>query len=517
LNIKLYISTLLLTLLIGNISLANNDSLYFSNIVDSIRFYRKTDQVKSQHFIKEGLQSAKKNKRWESVFIFWKGVLHEINGNFDSAFYWLNMATENASIHKNHYMVAKSYFEKAFCFQKSGDYLNAIEEMNKSIPYFQMVKDTAYESYAYLNLGIYTYQIGEYDKSIASYYAALKLLKLLKDEETIATTMINLAEVYRLNKNYNESLKIIFSALNKHIDKVSHANAYNNLGLIYYEQQQFDSSLFYHFQSLKIRKELNHLFYISQSYNNIANSYDDINLVDSALFYYDLSLKLRKEMNDIDGITSTLGNIGILYLKNNQPKKALNYLLESSKMADSIKVSYLQIDINQSLSKAYEQLNDYKNAYFYYKKYSDHKDFAFNESKSKEIGKLEATYEIEKKQAEGERLKQEQERILLAEKERRDNMQYSIIFLGILIVFGAVLGSGKFNISPKFAEGLIFFAFLIFFEFCLVLLDPVVDDWSRGEPVYKLLFNAILAGAIFPLHAFFENLLKKRIISSAKY
>ena len=66
--------------------------------------------------------------------------------------------------------------------------------------------------------------------------------------------------------------------------------------------------------------------------------------------------------------------------------------------------------------------------------------------------------------------------------------------------------------SEKFAEGLIFFTFLLFFEFCLVLLDPLIEDWSGGEPLYKLLFNAILAGAIFPAHAFFENTLKNRLL-----
>ena len=50
-------------------------------------------------------------------------------------------------------------------------------------------------------------------------------------------------------------------------------------------------------------------------------------------------------------------------------------------------------------------------------------------------------------------------------------------------------------------------------EFCLVLLDPIIDKWSSGEPLYKLLFNALLAGAIFPLHAYFEGTLKKRVIT----
>ena len=97
-------------------------------------------------------------------------------------------------------------------------------------------------------------------------------------------------------------------------------------------------------------------------------------------------------------------------------------------------------------------------------------------------------------------------------KRRRDNLQYSVIFICLLVVFGGVAGLGFVKVSPRVAEGLIFFSFLILFEFVLVLADPMIDKYSGGAPGYKLLFNALLAGVIFPLHAFFERLLKSRLV-----
>jgi len=52
---------------------------------------------------------------------------------------------------------------------------------------------------------------------------------------------------------------------------------------------------------------------------------------------------------------------------------------------------------------------------------------------------------------------------------------------------------------------------LLFFEFTLVMLDPYIEQYSSDAPAIKLGFNAILAGLIFPLHALFENKMKKRI------
>ncbi|MBL4655700.1 MAG: hypothetical protein JKY33_07750, partial [Bacteroidia bacterium] len=95
---------------------------------------------------------------------------------------------------------------------------------------------------------------------------------------------------------------------------------------------------------------------------------------------------------------------------------------------------------------------------------------------------------------------------------RRDNLHYSAIFIGILILFGGVLMLGFVKVRPKDAEGIIFIAFLILFEFVLVLADPHIEQYTGGAPGYKLLFNAGIAGLMFPLHQFFEGKLKKRII-----
>ena len=121
-------------------------------------------------------------------------------------------------------------------------------------------------------------------------------------------------------------------------------------------------------------------------------------------------------------------------------------------------------------------------------------------------------YEYEKADLVKRQEEAEQERVLGEATSRRDNLQYSVIFIVFLLVFGSVAGLGFIKVSPKVAEGLIFFSFLILFEFILVLADPYVETWTSGAPGYKLLFNAGLAAFIFPAHAFFETKLKSRLV-----
>ena len=142
-----------------------------------------------------------------------------------------------------------------------------------------------------------------------------------------------------------------------------------------------------------------------------------------------------------------------------------------------------------------------------------YRDSMKNEETQKAAVRQQTHYDFEKAMLIKEQKKKEEARLLAEETQRRDNLQYSFILIAILLVFGAVMGLGFVKVSPRVAEGIIFFAFLILFEFLLVLSDPYVDNWTGGAPGWKLLINAVLAGLIFPLHAFFETALKKRLVS----
>ena len=98
------------------------------------------------------------------------------------------------------------------------------------------------------------------------------------------------------------------------------------------------------------------------------------------------------------------------------------------------------------------------------------------------------------------------------QRERRNLFEYSGVVIGLIIIGLFVTLLGFVKVKPWVAEGITFFVFLLFFEFLLVLLDPYLDKFTKGEPAYKLLINAGVAACIFPLHALFERMLKRRLM-----
>jgi len=54
------------------------------------------------------------------------------------------------------------------------------------------------------------------------------------------------------------------------------------------------------------------------------------------------------------------------------------------------------------------------------------------------------------------------------------------------------------------------------FELILVFLDPYIDNFSAGQPAWKLLANVVLATGIFVLHQLFEGVLNRRLFKKKR-
>ena len=164
------------------------------------------------------------------------------------------------------------------------------------------------------------------------------------------------------------------------------------------------------------------------------------------------------------------------------------------------------------MSKVARKQGNFKEALEMYELHIQMRDSINNEETQKATIRQQTRYEFEKAQLVKEQEEKETARVLAEATSRRDNLQYSIVLICLLVIGLIVAMLGRLSLPIRLAEGLIFFAFLILFEFILVLADPYVDNWTGGAPGLKLMINACVAALIFPLHAFFEAKLKGRLV-----
>ena len=261
-----------------------------------------------------------------------------------------------------------------------------------------------------------------------------------------------------------------------------------------------------------MREKINYNWGIGSSCLNIGSLHTTLGQYDTALYYLNRSLMLMEEAGDKENIAASHIHIGeALMLKGDIKRSEMEYL-KGLEMADEIGHKKWEFEANKGLDVLMINMKNYRRAFEYLSAGEILKDSLFNEEKSKAIGKLEANHEYEMAEVERERIKNEELRIENKKTERRNLLQYSGILVFLVFLAVGFLLLAKANVPVRFAEGVIFFIFLLFFEFLLVLLDPYIEQWAGGAPAYKLLFNAGIAALIFPLHSFFETLLKRRIL-----
>ena len=418
---------------------------------------------------------------------------------------------------KSHYLkgMVDSYAWIAYLYNSKGDDSKALKYHFKSLALGIKLGDHERTAQTYNNIGYLYYHQGNIPKTLEFYHKSLRLREKVDDEDGVALSLINIAMVYLGQGDENKAIEYTLKALAINVrlgKKRLIASCHNNLGIIYSKQGNLNKALEYYTKSLIIDEEIGNKSGIAVSLNNMGNIYERQGDLNKAIANFKKSLKIREEIDSKLGIAESAFSLGNISFELGDLKKAKEYAtfgLVTAKNGGHPS----RIKTNaRLLSRIHEAQGKGMKALEMYKLYVQMKDSVNNEATQKATIRQQAQYEFEKAQIVKENEAKEQARVLAEATGRRNNLQYSLIFLGILVLFVAILMLGFIKVSPNVAEGLIFFAFLILFEFALVFTEPYLEQYTNGEPMYNLLANSVLALLIFPVHSILERLLKKRIV-----
>ncbi|MBW8050056.1 MAG: tetratricopeptide repeat protein [Cytophagales bacterium] len=404
------------------------------------------------------------------------------------------------------------------------------------------------------NLGsVYLFQ-GSYEKAIKYFQQAGKISGKLGNKQLIAANLNDIGVAYMYQGNYVKSLNFFIKSLNireelGNTQKV--AASLGNVGIVYFYLGNYEKAIEYYLQCLDTARELGDKQLICGTLNNIGAAYQSIAKYEKAIDYYRQSLKLAEELGNKQLIAANLGNMGYVYekqenyqkaIKSRQKalkvegklgekhviannlynlgrvynalgnfEKALYYSKKSLSIAKEIGSKNLIKGNYWQLSETYATENNYKKAYQYHLLYSQMKDSLFNAEKSEAIGKTVGRYEAEKEQRERE-LKEKAEAAAAAKVQAHLNViYYSAIAAFLVLLFFIILFSGRFAIPIVMAKSVVFVGVILLFEFILVLIEPMVEYYTSGNPALMVVINSSLALLILPLHNFLVNKLVQRV------
>ncbi|MCB9360853.1 MAG: tetratricopeptide repeat protein [Flavobacteriales bacterium] len=382
---------------------------------------------------------------------------HLFSSNTDSSIKIAQIAYHKYRLAKNTFGQAKSLNAIGFFYYYQSKYDSAENYYNRAIVASEMAKDTLTWSKAIGNLGLIESAKSNYQKAATLLFQSLKIAESLNnpDSSFLAGRYLDAANPLILNSRNREGLELVKKGVEigeKINNKQILSNGYNSLASIYIHINEYDSAEYYLLKSIEIKQTLNNLLGLAKGYNNLSQLKVDTKDYKNALKYAQKSLKLAIEYGNQYEIANSYNSVGTCYLRLKEDKRAIYPLQEAIKNATEAGAINLKYVAHTNLAKAYYNLKDYKLAYEHYKIYQEHKNKLITEDYNKQITDSRTKYETEKKEAENNQLKIENElksnEIATKQAEKR-TLIISFIALIIFIVALAFFISYKRKIKAQ--------------------------------------------------------------------
>ena len=174
-----------------------------------------------------------------------------------------------------------------------------------------------------------------YNQPDSALYFADSVLQIAKKHRltNFEADILNLkGSIYWVIGDYNKAFDYLKNGMHQsivHKYDIGLSNSYNNLGMVFSEIGENDSSIFYYKKALKIKEEIGDMKAISSSYMNIGTYYYDIGNLSSSLSYYFKSLKIDQQMGYEEDVAMVLSNIGLVYFEQEDYEKSIDYFHKS--------------------------------------------------------------------------------------------------------------------------------------------------------------------------------------------
>ncbi|MBE0643419.1 MAG: tetratricopeptide repeat protein [Bacteroidetes bacterium] len=265
------------------------------------------------------------------------------------------------------------------------------------------------QGWAYRNTGVIEYILGNYAEAITANLNGLRIFERLENPEGIASSYNNIGVVHWQLGNLDKAQQYFKDALEASATPERAATTNANLGLICSERGDYAGALRYTRLAYEQYSGLGDLLGASTSLNNIGWIYELQKQYDNALREYRRSLEIREKLGDKRRIASVCLSIGSIMRQTRRFEEALESFSRALSLSQGIGDRKQVEEAFEGLSRTYADMRNFEQAYHHHLKSAEVKDSLLDESKARELAKVEASYKLEQAEREVELLKRTNE------------------------------------------------------------------------------------------------------------
>lgn len=190
-----------------------------------------------------------------------------------------------------------------------------------------------------LNELTWQYRLVDKDKAIAYGNRAVATGRQIKFDKGIAQAFNDLGIIYFDKEEYDTAILLYNNAIKMRQqlkDEKGIAKLHNKIGIVYQKQGLFDQALEQQFKALSLFEKSGDKVGISYSLNNIGIINQNMGLYEKAIDYQERSIHIKEEIGDKYGLAGSYVNIANNYLNLQQSDKATAFYQKAIDISRSL-------------------------------------------------------------------------------------------------------------------------------------------------------------------------------------
>lgn len=367
----------------------------------------------------------------------------------------------------------------------------------------------------YLLLGADFADTSDYLQSLKFQFKSLELAKTNKNISGIWIAYKEIGVDYKLIKNYPEALKYLLKAksylkqLKQKDIEVEKSRTYTNLSDIYLALGNNNQALKYIQLANECTSKKNDLYGFATVQYIFAKIYKERGDSEIAESYFKKCITFTEETDLAFTYVIATEHYGHYLYENKQYNLAKQYTCKSFAKALQSKNKLGVINASSLLRKIYADLKQKDSSYYYADIKEVYRDSVFNEQQTNQIQNISFAQQIKEKE--------EEVKLLEEDEQRKQNIQYTFIALGIIIFLTLfLLLSQTIIVNQKSISFLSILGLLAVFEFINLLIHPFLEKITHHSPILMLISLILLASLLIPLHHKLEHIIKHKLTEKNK-
>jgi len=399
------------------------------------------------------------------------------------------------------------------------DYLNSLkipttEKINllfKLYDKFREQKDATGMGYTqYLTSGCFL-SLGDYTNSLKCQIAGLKNFEEARDSTGIITSMLGIEDSYMYSKNFDQALEYCQKSIlvAKLMDnKLLYAFALNATADCLIKMKKADSALAYAQEAVRIGYDRHDTVNLVYFISTLGQAYLERKDYDVAKSFLKQSSHYANQFDNYRAMAFNDNDVSRIFFEKTLYDSTIAYAREAVLYARNNDELAL-LDGYTWIYKAFDRKDKQDSSAKYFRLAMGIKDSLYSVEKFKSMQSLNFQEQIRQRGIEAERQK--------AVEERKENIQYALIAIGVMIfILCFLLLSRSFITNARLIQlgGVV--ALLFVFEFFNLVLHPFLERITHHSPVLMLLSLVAIAAIIVPVHHALEKWAIHRMVEKNK-